>query len=130
MVMCSKCHKRVAAVFVTKVENGNKTNEGLCLKCAKELGIPVDNMLGDMMNKFGITSEQLESMEDELGGFMEAGLIPTENDELEEGGAPAIDMPTLFGNNGDLPIQSDPKQSTKKEKNAEKTKKYKYFMVF
>ena len=73
MVMCSKCHKRVAAVFVTKVENGNKTNEGLCLKCAKELGIPVDNMLGDMMNKFGITSEQLESMEDELGGFMEAG---------------------------------------------------------
>ena len=130
MVMCSKCHKRVAAVFITKVENGNKTNEGLCLKCAKELGIPVDNMLGDMMNKFGITSEQLESMEDELGGFMEAGLIPTENDELEEGGAPAIDMPTLFGDNSDLPIQSDAKKNAKKEKNGEKTKKYKYLDTY
>ena len=130
MVMCSKCHKRVAAVFVTKVENGNKTNEGLCLKCAKELGIPVDNMLGDMMNKFGITSEQLESMEDEFGGFMQDGLIPTENDELEEGGAPAIDMPKLFGDNSDMPIPSEPKKSSKKEKGGEKPKKYKYLDTY
>ena len=128
--MCSKCHKRVAAVFVTKVENGNKTNEGLCLKCAKELGIPVDNMLGDMMNKFGITSEQLESMEDEFGGFMQDGLIPTENDELEEGGAPAIDMPKLFGDNSDMPIPSEPKKSSKKEKGGEKPKKYKYLDTY
>ena len=42
MVMCSKCHKRVAVVFATKLENGNKVSEGLCLKCAKTLGIPVD----------------------------------------------------------------------------------------
>ena len=66
MVMCSKCHKRVAVVFVTKMENGNKSNEGLCLKCAKELGLPMDNMLGDVMNQFGLSPDQLESMEDEL----------------------------------------------------------------
>jgi formylglycine-generating enzyme required for sulfatase activity len=47
--MCSKCHKRVAVVFVTKLENGNKVNEGLCIKCAKDLGVPIDNMLGNVM---------------------------------------------------------------------------------
>jgi len=55
MVMCSRCHKRVAVIFVTKLENGNKLNEGLCIKCAKEMGIPVDNMLGNVMNQFGIS---------------------------------------------------------------------------
>ena len=49
MVMCSKCRKRVAVVFVTKLENGNKVNEGLCIKCAKDLGVPIDNMLGNVM---------------------------------------------------------------------------------
>ena len=60
MVMCSRCHKRVAVVFVTKIENGNKINEGLCIKCAKEIGVPVDNMLGDVMNQLGMSAEQLE----------------------------------------------------------------------
>ena len=41
--MCSRCHKNVAVVFLTKIENGVTTNEGICLKCAKELGIkPVE----------------------------------------------------------------------------------------
>ena len=83
-------------MFVTKIENGNKKNEGLCIKCAKEIGVPVDNMIGDVMNQFGISQEQLESMEDEIGGFMQNGLLPTEADDLEEGGAPAIDLPKLF----------------------------------
>ena len=40
MIMCSRCHKRIAVVFVTKVENNQKKSEGLCLHCAKELGLP------------------------------------------------------------------------------------------
>ena len=48
MVMCSNCHKRVAVIFVTKLENGEKTSQGLCIKCAKELGLPIDNMMGDI----------------------------------------------------------------------------------
>ena len=44
MVMCSKCHKRVAVVFVNKLENGNKLSEGLCIKCARELGIPEEEV--------------------------------------------------------------------------------------
>ena len=132
MVMCSRCHKRVAVVFVTKLENGNKTNEGLCLKCAKELGIPVDNMIGDVMNQFGVSADQLESMEDELGGFLQNGLLPTENDDLEEGGAPAIDMPKLFGEGGNIPMPmpSEPQKGAKKGNNAEKPKRYKYLDTY
>ena len=83
MVMCSRCHKRVAVVFVTKIENGNKTSEGLCIKCAKELGVPVDNMLGNVMNQFGISADQLESMEDGISSMMEEfSGTPSENDEI------------------------------------------------
>ena len=39
MVMCSNCHKRVAVIFVTKYENEKKVSKGLCIKCAKEMGI-------------------------------------------------------------------------------------------
>ena len=48
--MCSRCHKNVAVIFITKLEGGETKNEGLCLKCARELGIkPID----DMMKKMG-----------------------------------------------------------------------------
>ena len=133
MVMCSRCHKRVAVVFVTKIENGNKMNEGLCMKCAKEIGVPVDNMIGDVMNQFGLSPEQLESMEDELGEYMESGLLPSENDDLEEGGAPAIDMPKLFGRESDMPVPVDPSpksKGSKKANNGEKPKKYKYLDTY
>ena len=91
MVMCSNCHKRVAVIFVTKVENGEKSSQGLCVKCAKELGLPIENMLGDIYNKMGISPEQVESMEDEIADAMGDG---------EDGGAPAIDLPKLFKDSG------------------------------
>ena len=67
--MCSRCHKHVAVVFITKLEGGQSKNEGLCLKCAKELGIkPID----DMIQKMGITDEQLE---DYVGAILEAQSV-------------------------------------------------------
>ena len=133
MVMCSRCHKRVAVVFVTKIENGNKVSDGLCIKCAKDLGVPVDNMLGNVMNQFGISPDQLESMEDGLNSMMEemSGL-PSENDDLEEGGAPAIDMPKLFGEGG-LPINNPDAPSSKGKKRdaaGDKPKKYKFLDTY
>ncbi len=91
MVMCSNCHKRVAVIFVTKVENREKTSQGLCVKCAKDLGLPIENMLGDIYNKMGITPEQMENMENEIAEMMPEG---------EDGGAPAIDFPKLFKDSG------------------------------
>ncbi len=95
MVMCSNCRKRVAVIFVTKVENGEKSSQGLCVKCAKDMGLPIDNMLGDIYNKMGITPEQIESMEDEI-----AEMMPDGGEEGEDGGAPAIDFPKLFRDSG------------------------------
>ncbi len=129
--MCSRCHKRVAVVFVTKLENGNKTSDGLCIKCAKELGVPVDNMLGNVMNQFGLSGDELESMEDGLNSMFESmALTPTENDDIEEGGAPAIDMPKLF-ENVSFPTPSKPDgNSKKKDNNGEKQKKYKFLDTY
>ena len=61
--LCTRCHKNVAVIFITKIENGETKNEGLCLKCARELGLkPVD----DMMQKMGISDEDLDSLSHEM----------------------------------------------------------------
>ena len=63
MPLCSRCKKNVAVIFVTRLENGKTTDEGLCLQCAKELGIkPVT----DMMEKLGITDSDIENVAKEL----------------------------------------------------------------
>jgi len=61
--ICARCRKNVAVIFITKLENGRSSNEGLCLKCAKELNIkPVD----DIMKKMGISDEDLEGISNEM----------------------------------------------------------------
>ena len=97
MVMCARCHKRIAVVFITKMENGQRTSEGLCMRCAKEVGLPVNNMLDGIAGQMGITPDQIASMEDSINDMMAA---PSESDGVEDGGAPAIDMPSLFGEDG------------------------------
>ena len=103
MIMCSKCNKRVAVVFMTKLENGEKDSRGLCIKCARELGIPVDNMMGGVLDKFGMNAEQLESMEDDITEMLESGGLPSDSDDNEDGGAPAIDFPKLLRESGLFP---------------------------
>ena len=100
MVMCARCHKRVATVFVTKVENGERKTEGLCMKCAGELGMPTGDMLGNVMGKLGFTPEQLEGMEAELSELLSGGNLPSAGDDNEDGGAPAIDFPKIFRESG------------------------------
>ena len=61
--LCSRCGKNVAVIFITKIEGGETKNEGLCLKCARELHIkPVD----DVINKMGISDEDLENLSGEM----------------------------------------------------------------
>ena len=92
--MCARCRKRIAVVFITKMENGQRTSEGLCMRCAREAGLPVNNMLDGIAGQMGVTPEQIQSMEDSMNEMMAA---PSENDGVEDGGAPAIDLPSLFG---------------------------------
>lgn len=69
MTMCSRCHKRVAVVFLTRLENGETKSEGLCLKCAKELGIkPLD----DMLAQTGMDDDAIEQLNSEMEAFADS----------------------------------------------------------
>ena len=74
-MLCVRCKKRPAIVFVQKMEAGQAKAEGYCLSCARELGIkPVD----DLMKQFGISEQDLENMEERFAGMMENGdMDPT-----------------------------------------------------
>ena len=96
MIMCTRCHKRMAVVFVTKVENNEKTSQGLCLKCAREVGVPLENFMGNVIGQLGISPETLENAETELISALEGAQLPSDSDDNEDGGAPAIDLPKLF----------------------------------
>ena len=80
--LCSRCHKNVAVIFIQKIEGGSTKSEGLCLKCAREIGIkPVE----DMMQKMGITDEDLEGLTHEMmsafgGAEGMEGLVPQEDE--------------------------------------------------
>lgn len=80
--LCSRCKKNMAVVFITKIENGVQKNEGLCLKCARELHIkPID----DIINKLGISDEELDGLSGEM---MEAlgnaeGLMEIDNSDSD-----------------------------------------------
>ena len=124
MKLCSKCKKRPAVVFMSDMSNPNAEPNGLCLVCAKELGIkPVD----DMLKRMNISDDDIEEMSEQFMGLMgldedmdDAAL----NDEtFDLGTAPAMPFfNKLFGN---LQGNEEPKTNEKGEgtKKAEKTKK-------
>lgn len=95
-MMCTRCKKRPAVVFVSNSVDGQNT-QGLCLVCAKELGIKPVN---DIMEKMGITDDQLEAVSEEMNEMMEMGIPGfTSDDAFEPGGAttmPASEM--MLGN--------------------------------
>ena len=79
MPLCSRCHKNVAVVFISKMEEGSTSNEGYCLKCAKELGLkPIDGLMCQM----GITEDDLDQITDEMTNMH--SLMNTENDDAED----------------------------------------------
>ena len=76
-MLCVRCKKRTAIVFVQRMEAGQPKQEGYCLTCARELGIkPVD----DLMKQFGVSDQDLENMEERMSSFMEEagenGMFP------------------------------------------------------
>ncbi len=98
--MCSRCGKNIAVIFITKIDGDNTTkNEGLCLKCARELHIkPVD----DIMKRFGISEEELDNLSGEAMNFlsgMEGTELPEQQDDTEDGKTATFPFfGRLFGN--------------------------------
>ena len=131
--LCSRCKKNVAVVFISKIENGKTVNEGLCLKCAKDIGLPQVN---DLMNRMGITDEDLDSITSEMmqafgGAESMDGLMPTDDvsdDEDDEEGKTATFpfLNRLFsGDNTPAPTngQENGGRTREKERKNEKPKR-------
>ena len=132
--LCSKCKKNVAVVFISRMnEKGEPVNEGLCLKCAAQLGLP---QVEDMRKRMGITPDDLENLNSEMmqafGGAEELGDVAQANedgDEDEESGKTATFpfLNRLFGGNNNPPAEKGetPQRETGKEsRKGEKKHKY------
>ena len=127
--LCSRCHKNVAVIFIQKMEGGTTKSEGLCLKCAKEMGIkPVE----DMMQKMGITDEDLEGLTNEMmsafgGAEGMEGLVPSDDgdqDEEDEGKTATFPfLNKLFGGGAQNPQNQPPERDNSRDQRTDKDKK-------
>ena len=142
--LCSRCKKNLAVIFITKMENGQTTNEGLCLTCAQELGIkPVD----DMISRMGLSDDDLENLNGEMGDMMNGleGLLNPgekdedgEDDEQDSQTATCPFLNKLFGNaanneNADnLPARDErTEQKPRGDKpNGQKKQKHKFLDLY
>jgi len=127
MIMCSKCKKRPAVVFITSVQGNEKKNEGLCLSCARSQNIP---QIKEYMDKLGITDEELDQLSDQMMGMLDgdsfemggSGVLPdfitnmfggNENDDADGNSKGGFDPRNLFGGRGN---SSDDSSTESKEK--------------
>ena len=127
--LCSKCNKNVAVIFITKVENGKSTNEGLCLKCAKELGI---KQVDEIVERMGISEEDLEGLNNEMMAFMQPEEEEDEDDEVGSRTATFPNMNRLFGSSaGAIIPKEEPKdKSTPPSGDKSKSKKHKFLDTY
>ena len=132
MELCAKCKKNPAVLFITKMEGGKTTSEGLCLSCAKELGIaPLNNMI----NQFGVADEELDSLNTQMSEFIEnlGGMKNMDGNmnelmqelsggEDDEGGAATAPLSEFFGNmfGADAAGEGNTKTDAKKKKQKNK----------
>lgn len=78
-MLCTRCKKRTAVVFITAMQGEEKHNEGLCLVCAKELGIP---QVKEYMEQMGISDDEVEEFSDQMTDFSES----IDGDSFQRGG--------------------------------------------
>ena len=93
MMMCSKCKKRPAVVFITSVQGTEKKNEGLCLSCANEMKIP---QISEYMDRFNISQDEIDQISDQMMSMLDG-------DSFEMGGSGLMPdfISNMFGMNND-----------------------------
>ena len=96
MQLCSRCKKRPASVFITKLDGGQSINEGLCFQCAAELGIKPPPVI-EMMKKMGIDEDAIQGMTEEINGLVENALVESGDDSTENGKVPTLNLSEIFG---------------------------------
>ena len=113
--LCSRCKKNAAVIFITKIENGQSSNEGICLKCAREMNIkPVE----DIIRRMGLSDEDLDSLTDEMmeamGGL--EGLSEQESSTDDGRTAQFPFLNRLFGGPDDSPPRDFPRPNRDSER--------------
>lgn len=137
MILCSKCKKRPAVVFITSMQGNQRKNEGLCMVCAKQMNIP---QVTEYMKQMGITDEELEQISDQMMDLMDgdsfemggSGLMPNflqdmmrsvdnsaDNDDSED----EAELPSETNDNDDVPIEKNPFESFFGKRKGEKMNK-------
>ena len=143
--LCSRCKKNLAVVFITKIDGGKTVNEGLCLKCAKELGIkPVD----DMIERMGLSEDDLENLNGEMTEAMNGleSLLSqghdaedgSEDDEADSQTATFPFLNKLFGAAGqgqdNTPAVPEPEKTESRQRSGDKpnpkNKKHKFLDTY
>ena len=139
-MVCIRCQKRPAIIFVQRMENGQMKNEGYCLHCARELHIkPVE----DLMKQFGMSDEDMDNMEDRMENMMQElgdsgdpfsmmmNMGRPQGDEGEEG-----DEDLMPGSSATFPLsmnggtQEAPKGDKKNAKNGKKPPRRKFLDTY
>ena len=130
--LCSRCNKNIAVIFITKIENGKSSNEGLCLSCAKKLGI---KQVDDLVKQMGISEEDLDNMSEEmmsmLGGDMNSETA--DEDEIESQTATFPFLSKLFGGMtgaSNLPAKQPEPPREKTPPSPPARKKHKFLDMF
>ena len=132
--LCTKCKKNIAVVFITKIENGVTMNEGYCLKCARNLGIP---QIDQAVKQMGFSEEDLDNLSDEMSsmfGQMEGSESDSDDDEMDSRTATFPMINQLFGamnmpQNPNLPGKKNEKAGEDSDdpiKGKKKSKKHKF----
>ena len=120
MVLCSKCKKRPAVVFVTRMDGDNNAqNEGFCLSCAKEMNLPP---VSKMLERFGISDEDVEQMEEQMTEMLATMEEDGDIEGFSPGGAASFPfLQNVFG--GDAPTAEGKKEKKEKGDKPEKGEK-------
>ncbi len=127
-MLCTRCKKRIAVVFMSQMQNDKPTGEGYCIPCARELGI---TQVDDMMAQLGITDDQLEMMDSQMQAFAEQmGEMDTSDMDDEEGfepgGAQTFNiLNNMFSNNSEPKSPKSEDDSDEKDNKQEKISKEK-----
>ena len=127
--MCARCGERPAVIYIQKMEGDEVKPEGLCIQCARELNI---GSINQMIDKLGISDEELEQASEQMSQFMEnmgdfnfgdmSGMFNSENMD----GAQTMPFANLFGDAGELAVdenESGQKQGKKSGKKGNKRQK-------
>ncbi len=118
-MLCSKCNKNVAVIFITKMEQDKTVNEGLCLSCAKSLGIkPVEQLLQQM----NVDDDQMEALNSEMGELFSDENMDAIAQELSSGQSPMDVFGKMMSGSNFAMAGGEPQQDGKDNRDGKNTK--------